>query len=85
MSNFLLVFFFGWRGIGSGCLRRKTYRKEPSVLTLRSCRMNQTPMLLSGSVSLKALTQRLPIRFLVNMPLGAERGSCGGPGRPIVV
>lgn len=53
----------------------RTYRKEPSVRTLRSWRMNQTPMLLSGSVSLKALTQRLPIRFLVNMPLGAERGS----------
>lgn len=63
----------------------RTYRKEPSVRTLRSWRMNQTPILLSGSVSLKALTQRLPIRFLVNMPLGAERGSWGGPGRPIDV
>ena len=68
-----------------GVLVRFTYRNEPSVLTLRSCRMNQTPILLSGSVSLKALTQRLPIRFRVNIPLGAERGSCGGPGRGIDV
>ena len=47
-----------------------TYRNDPSVRTLRSCNMNQTPIWLSGSVNLKALTQRLPIRFLVNIPLG---------------
>lgn len=52
-----------------------TYRNDPSVRTLRSCNMNQTPIWLSGSVNLKALTQRLPIRFLVNIPLGWERGS----------
>ena len=76
----------GFLGQGTkGLFERIPYRNEPSVLTLRSCRMNHTPMLLSGSVSLKALTQRLPIRFLVNMPLGAERGSCGGPERPIDV
>jgi len=54
------------------------YRKEPSVLTLRSWRMNHTPIWPSGFVSLKALTQRLPIRLRVNMPVGAERGSADG-------
>ena len=54
---------------------RVTYRNDPSVRTLRSCNMNQTPIWLSGSVNLKALTHRLPIRFLVNIPLGWERGS----------
>lgn len=58
-----------------GINREVAHRKDPSVLTLRSCNMNQTPMELSGSVSLKALTQRLPIRFRVNIPLGWERGS----------
>ena len=37
--------------------------------------MNQTPKLLSGSVSLNALTHKLPMRFRVNMPLGFVRGS----------
>ena len=50
-----------------------TYLKLPSVLTDKSCRMNQTPSLLSGSVNLKALALKLPIRFLVNMP---EPGDC---------
>ena len=54
---------------------RISYRNEPSVLTLRSCRMNHTPKLFSGSVNLKALTQRLPIRFRVNIPLGCGLGS----------
>lgn len=54
----------------------ETYLKEPSVRTLRSCRINQTPSLPSGSVNLKALTHRLPIKFLVNIPLGALLGSC---------
>lgn len=41
--------------------------------------MNQTPILLSGSVNRKALAERLPIRFLVNMPVGARAcGACGG-------
>ena len=56
----------------------KMYRNDPSVLTLKSCRMNHTPIWPSGFVSLKALTQRLPMRFLVNMPLGAVRGSTVG-------
>ena len=40
--------------------------------------MNHTPRLLSGSVNLNALTQRLPIRFLVYMPLGFDLGSQDG-------
>lgn len=47
--------------------------------------MNHIPTALSGSVSLNALTPRLPIKFRVNMPGGvgveavgsvAVRGSC---------
>lgn len=49
---------------GNSCLN------EPSVLTERSWRMNHTPILLSGSVSLNALALKLPIRFLVNIPEG---------------
>ena len=59
----------GWKG-GEDM----AYRKLPSVLTERSWRINQTPILLSGSVSLKALALRLPIRFLVNMPEGCPCG-----------
>ena len=33
------------------------------------------PILLESSVSLKALTHKLPIKFLVNMPAGCARGS----------
>ena len=57
---------------------KSEYRKEPSVRTLRSCKINHTPICPSGSVSLKALTQRLPIRLRVNMPLGADLGSEAG-------
>ena len=61
------------------------YRNDPSVRTLKSCRMNHTPICPSGLVSLKALTQRLPMRFLVNMPLGVVResavGSCCGDNK----
>jgi hypothetical protein len=59
------------KGYGKG-----TDRKDPSVRTLRSCRINHTPILLSGSVNRKALALRLPIRFLVNMPTGGV-GICG--------
>lgn len=52
-----------------------THRKAPSVLTLRSCSMNHTPRLSCGSVNLKALTQRLPIKFRVYMPPGFDLGS----------
>ena len=71
----------GGKGRRKGGGRRFTYRNCPSVRTLRSCRMNQTPMAPVGSVSLKALTQRLPMRLRVNMPLGAERGSAAGERR----
>ncbi len=67
-----------WLDVGlerGGEAGRVRYRNEPSVLTLRSWRMNQTPIRFSQSVNLKALTQRLPIKFRVNMPLGWERGS----------
>jgi hypothetical protein len=43
------------------------YRNRPSVRTERSWRMNQIPLLFSGSVRRNALADRLPIRFLVNM------------------
>lgn len=46
------------------------YLKRPSVLTLRSWRMNQIPILSDGSVRRKALAARLPMRFRVNMPCG---------------
>lgn len=51
-------------------VKKATDRNEPSVLTLRSCKMNQMPSSELGSVNLKALTQRLPIKLRVNMPLG---------------
>ena len=63
---------------GENGVREGTYRKLPSVRTLRSWRMNQTPISLFGLVSLNALTQRLPMRLRVNMPLGWERGSHEG-------
>jgi hypothetical protein len=37
--------------------------------------MNQIPGWPCVSVSLNALTDKLPIRFRVNMPVGADRGS----------
>lgn len=52
--------------------------------------MNQIPIALSQSVSLNALTPKLPIKFRVNMPGGvgveavgstAVRGSCMGMPR----
>jgi hypothetical protein len=56
-----------WDAEGEG----DKYRKVPSVRTERSCKTNQIPILSSGSVSLKALAARLPIRFRVNIPWGA--------------
>src|SRR3569833_4240341 len=50
--------------------RLATYRKFPSVRTLRSWRMNQMPILSWGAVRRKALAARLPMRFRVNMPCG---------------
>lgn len=55
-----------------------THLKLPSVLTLKSCRINQIPIIPSGSVNLNALTHKLPIKFRVNIPLGALLGSCVG-------
>lgn len=55
-----------------------THLKVPSVLTLKSCRINQIPIIPSGSVNLNALTHKLPIKFRVNIPLGALLGSCVG-------
>lgn len=52
-------------------MQRETYRKFPSVLTLRSCSTNQIPILSFGSASLNALAERLPIRLRVNIPCGA--------------
>jgi hypothetical protein len=49
--------------------RDDTYRKSPSVRTDRSWRTNQKPTLRVVSSSRKALTVRLPMRFLVNMPV----------------
>ena len=46
---------------------RTTYRKLPSVLTLRSCKTNHIPMRFVGSVSRNALAASDPIRFRVNM------------------
>ena len=58
-----------------------TYRKVPSVRTLRSCRMNQTPILFSGSVRRNALALRLPIRLRVNIPPGPpETAGCVAAG-----
>lgn len=64
--------------------------KQPSVRTLKSCKTNQIPILSPGSVRRNALAAKLPIRFLVNMPVGAveetgslarDRSPCGmGPG-----
>jgi len=65
-----------WGEVGEPTLTKFIFnRKLPSVLTLRSCKINHTPITPSGSVSLKALTQRLPIKLRVNIPLGAARGS----------
>lgn len=59
-----------WAAVGEPTFTKFIFsRKEPSVRTLRSCRINQTPISLCGFVSLKALTQRLPMRLRVNMPL----------------
>ena len=44
--------------------------KQPSVRTLRSCRMNQMPILSWVSWRRKALAARLPMRLRVNMPDG---------------
>jgi hypothetical protein len=66
------------RGMGEGKGRREgkgKYRKFPSVRTLRSCRTNQIPLLSSGSVRRKALADKLPIKFLVNMPVAAGIGA----------
>lgn len=60
----------------------KTYRKVPSVRTLKSCKINHTPILLSGSVKRKALALRLPIRFRVNMPPGPPETGCAGDMAP---
>lgn len=57
-----------------------TYLKVPSVRTDKSWSTNQNPSWFSVSVSLKALTDRLPMRFLVNMPtveVGAGNGAMG--------
>ena len=78
------------RGREGGREGGERYRKFPSVRTLRSWRMNHIPTALSGSVSLNALTPRLPIKFRVNMPGGvgveavgsvAVRGSCCASAR----
>ena len=68
---------------GGATAGRNLYLNAPSVLTDRSCKMNHTPILLSGSVSLNALALKLPIKFLVNMPEGVcWGGCCGGPCMP---
>ena len=54
------------------------YLKRPSVRTDRSCSTNQKPTFPSVSVRRKAFTVRLPIRFLVNMPVAVLGG--GGMG-----
>ena len=59
----------------SSSKKKIAYRKVPSVLTLKSCKMNQIPKSFSGYVSLKAAQARLPIRFLVNIPPGCDLGS----------
>lgn len=58
------------------CFPKVPYRKVPSVRTLRSCRINHTPILLSGSVNRKALALRLPIKFRVNIPPGPPDTGC---------
>jgi hypothetical protein len=50
--------------------------------------MNQTPILLSGSVSLKALALREPIRLRVNIPDGVcvfGAMTWGGAGEGVCV
>src|SRR5947209_6882778 len=54
--------------------RSISYRNCPSVRTLRSCKMNQMPILSPGSVRRKALADKLPMRFLVNIPVAAGIG-----------
>jgi len=48
----------------------KRSRNWPSVRTERSWSTNQIPILSDGSVNLKALAARAPMRFRVNIPCG---------------
>lgn len=64
-------FPFGVVDGGPTLTKDKRSLKLPSVRTLKSCKTNQMPILSPGSVRRNALAAKLPIRFLVNMPIGA--------------